>query len=575
MGSNNLEFDKLVAGFLSGTISEEDSAKLSHYLESSPECRKRWVEHLSLHASLRTMHQSDFGLETAGQLTVATTEPSGTSAQRRYRNRVLLAASSLAASLLIAALLYAWVGRDDRVLVEGTDETEARPTDSYVAVIVDTEDARWSLDSRGSIGTEMQAGEAIHLTSGSVRLDLPVGATVSLKGPAQVTLTGKESLKLHHGDLAARVTNDEVRLQVETPSGRIVDLGTEFLVSVSESGFGTVQVLDGEVEVYNDNVKTPQRLSEGEQLELSPQNIGGNVEKLSLEKDAVAQVGFLRRGDRTSAVLAHWRFGEVGPFGPNKQYDCFRDSSIHGHHLEWYSNKSTYLSSAGGEEGYPLRLTIANDRKVLQLDQRVGCDWIVFIEGSADITDKIEHVPAVHRAFTLSAYTVEAVFRTSRDEKQALVTYGPRFNLLIENGQLYWQAAGRELSLGEVGEFCDGQWHYVAASIDEQQRVMSLRSLSGGSSGFQRKEGPAARMASSWRNLSIGGDRWFRAKSRKESKSGVQSNTYRGVSPGQLFGPEFVGQIDEIRIANRILADEELLAFPQFQDDRDSHLSLE
>ncbi len=574
MQSNNLEFDRLVAAFLSGSISEEDSDRLSQYLESSHECRQRWVEQLSLHAALRTMHQSDFGLETAGQLT-ATTERSGTRSERRYRNRYLLAASSLAAALLIAALLYVWTNRDHLVLVEGPNETELLPTESYVAVIVDTEDARWSLDSRGSIGTEMQVGEVLHLSSGSVRLDLPVGATVSLRGPAHVTLTGTESLKLHHGDLAARITNDDVRLQVETPSGRIVDLGTEFLVSVSESGFGTVQVLDGEVEVYNDSITKPQRLSKGEQLQLSPQQIDRNVEKLALEKDAAAQVGFLRRADRISGVLAHWRFAEVGPFGPKKQYDCFRDSSISGHHLEWYSKDGTYLSIADGEERHPLPLTIANDRKALQLDQRVGSDWIVFIEGSADIAGKVEHVPAVHSAFALSAYTVEAVFQTSRDEKQALVTYGPRFNLLIDSGQLYWQAAGRELSLGEVGEFCDGQWHYVAASVDEQQRVMSLRSLSGGGSGFQRKEGPAARLASSWRNLSIGGDRWFRARSRKDSKSLGQSDNDGGIRPGQLFAPDLVGQIDEVRIANRILADEELIALPPFQDDRDSHLSLE
>jgi hypothetical protein len=74
------------------------------------------------------------------------------------------------------------------------------------------------------------------------------GVRVVLEGPARLELLSGTSARLHRGKLAARVSGT-TGFEVLSPRGKVIDLGTEFGVSVSDSGDTDVHVFEGRVEV--------------------------------------------------------------------------------------------------------------------------------------------------------------------------------------------------------------------------------------------------------------------------------------------------------------------------------------
>src|SRR5690606_18004509 len=115
-----------------------------------------------------------------------------------------------------------------------------------VAVVERTIDARWSEpDGAKQKHAQVESGELLHIASGVVQLTLESGVSLTVEGPARWTITGRNQATLHAGRLLARVPSQAVGFTLETPVGRIVDLGTEFGVNVDESGSLDVYVIKG------------------------------------------------------------------------------------------------------------------------------------------------------------------------------------------------------------------------------------------------------------------------------------------------------------------------------------------
>jgi hypothetical protein len=94
----------------------------------------------------------------------------------------------------------------------------------------------------------MQAGKVLSLERGLAEIRFQCGARVVLEGPARLELLSGQSARLRHGRLTARVQTPGARFEVVSPQGKVIDLGTEFGVSVSEKGATEVYVFEGQVE---------------------------------------------------------------------------------------------------------------------------------------------------------------------------------------------------------------------------------------------------------------------------------------------------------------------------------------
>ncbi len=82
-----------------------------------------------------------------------------------------------------------------------------------------------------------------------MELTLVGGAHILLEGPATINLIGPQHVAVARGNLTALVPPEDLGFRVSTPTARIIDLGTEFRVSVSDDGQTDVELLQGEVVV--------------------------------------------------------------------------------------------------------------------------------------------------------------------------------------------------------------------------------------------------------------------------------------------------------------------------------------
>lgn len=163
----------------------------------------------------------------------------------------------IAASLLIVAGVLFSTSRTPQdspqpeVVEQAPEPTPDRevvqvPPPPVFAQVVGRLSDRWA-DPANRDRTALSLGE-YQLLDGFVQLRLHDGAQVLVQGPAQFQLHGGNMMSLVTGQLVAEVPASAVGFTVDTRTARIVDIGTEFGVSVGQDGPGThLQVYRGEV----------------------------------------------------------------------------------------------------------------------------------------------------------------------------------------------------------------------------------------------------------------------------------------------------------------------------------------
>ena len=115
----------------------------------------------------------------------------------------------------------------------------------------------------------LNIGDEIDFKSGLVELRYLKGVRLVIEAPARFEITGQNSGYLHHGKLVAEV--DDARAHgfvIDSPSGRLVDLGTKFAVAVKGSGEMEVHVINGQVDATVAGGKT-ERLTKDQAIRMT------------------------------------------------------------------------------------------------------------------------------------------------------------------------------------------------------------------------------------------------------------------------------------------------------------------
>jgi hypothetical protein len=126
---------------------------------------------------------------------------------------------------------------------------QPKPIGGNVAWLVNAQNCRWA-GTEARPGRDMRAGKSLSLERGLAEIEFDQGARVILQGPAGIELLSGSKIRLSHGTLTARVPHRARGFTVLSPGGRVVDLGTEFGLSVDPGGATTVCVFTGEVEAF-------------------------------------------------------------------------------------------------------------------------------------------------------------------------------------------------------------------------------------------------------------------------------------------------------------------------------------
>lgn len=232
--------DDLLQRLLDDSLTDSDACELNVLLRSSPEARLRYRKSLNLHAALIRYPRAEKELRLV---------PDRRSV-RPARVAVLLA---LAACVMLAAFFFPSGG--------------GKP----VAVLSGTTDAVWLENA-----DDVLLGRALDLRSGFAEISFINGVRVILEGPCQFQITSENSMNVAHGRATVKVPKDFDGFHLDTPAGRITDLGTEFGVAVGSGSEGPViltEVFEGEIEIPAEH--TPRkRLLVGESLAIVGQSGG-------------------------------------------------------------------------------------------------------------------------------------------------------------------------------------------------------------------------------------------------------------------------------------------------------------
>lgn len=102
------------------------------------------------------------------------------------------------------------------------------------------------------------------LSQGYAEITLNNGVMLLLEAPIELSIKNVEHISLLNGNLVARVPEQAIGFKIDTPSSEIVDLGTEFGVSVDIKGKSQVHVLTGEVKVRSSDKEEYEHLIENQ-----------------------------------------------------------------------------------------------------------------------------------------------------------------------------------------------------------------------------------------------------------------------------------------------------------------------
>lgn len=124
-------------------------------------------------------------------------------------------------------------------------KTGALPGSTFVT-LTKIEDPVWE---RSWVEGDRIGDDVVRLFGGRLELSFDDGAKVTLEGPIEFRPMTSGQLQLRRGRLMAAVPKEAIGFTVSTPTSQVVDLGTEFEVSVKETGASDVVVNKGEIEV--------------------------------------------------------------------------------------------------------------------------------------------------------------------------------------------------------------------------------------------------------------------------------------------------------------------------------------
>ena len=288
MNRDHSTLDEQMQAYLDGTASEADLQAVAEAVRNDPAAASLLARHTLLRELLEDHYADGNDLVSLHPASVITNQSGFASQAGRHQpGRVagLHQPGWVAATTAIAALLvvvaFGWGGW----LPKATDD--ASPAVPTVAVVArHTPALQWE-GTAGPLthGTSLPAGP-VKIGTGSLSLLLSSGVELTVDGPAEFDLQSDMQVLLAKGHMHAVVPEGAEGFAIEAAGLRVVDLGTEFEVTMPADGRPLVAVNRGAVETSFTNSPTRMRIGEAERHRFDPTT--RTSEPLGTLSDAVA-----------------------------------------------------------------------------------------------------------------------------------------------------------------------------------------------------------------------------------------------------------------------------------------------
>ncbi len=234
------EFRAITHQLLLGEMTPEQFARLEALMIDDPAARNEYLDQVDVHLGLEKLAS----VRTSG--VASTFSPSGRESSWLIRSWMKL---SLAASLLfcLALLTERFIG-SPRIIMPIDEDVATAMVETKVRLSQNNA-AQFFGELSPTLGSVLNLSRPYVLTSGSVELRFPSGASAIIDAPAMFKIASNDQLDLDSGNCSVHAPDGAEGFRVETPLAKVIDLGTRFAVSVRESGETEVQVVEGEAKV--------------------------------------------------------------------------------------------------------------------------------------------------------------------------------------------------------------------------------------------------------------------------------------------------------------------------------------
>jgi anti-sigma-K factor RskA len=264
------DLDALLSQLVDGTISTADQTRLEGMLRSDRAVRDAYRAFMHMESMLAWQLVQP----PAGAVTDAIRLEEDRAGQDHNRSAAARNAWKRSAVWLLPLVATALTAGVIALVMVFTapDLGEAPPAGSAIdacALLADFTDAEWADGLQIERGAAFAPGP-LRLVAGSAQLRFHSGAFVTLSGPAEIEVLDGNSLFLRSGRIIPYVPHSAKGFTVVSPTGEVIDLGTEFAVSVDADGRTDVHVISGDVQLARG------RVAEGTFLTMK-QGFGGRV----------------------------------------------------------------------------------------------------------------------------------------------------------------------------------------------------------------------------------------------------------------------------------------------------------
>jgi hypothetical protein len=260
MNSHLEELEALLFDWEAGTVDATGVERVREILRSDEEARALFNQQQMLSAALKLEGDAGLGLpnvkELLGNESVPPTSVKVATGSTFRVGFWVATAATLLICVLAGRLLYLEFGGEVKTQEEiaATDNATYRDetkeaTSQGVALVTRLVDIVWDIDQAAlEVGDALKPGR-LAIKSGYAQVEFFCGATMILEGPAELDLKSPMLARVRQGRLRAQVPPAARGFSLEVNELKVVDLGTEFGLSVSPEG-ANVHVFDGEVELH-------------------------------------------------------------------------------------------------------------------------------------------------------------------------------------------------------------------------------------------------------------------------------------------------------------------------------------
>lgn len=255
-----IEVERLASKLFDGQQDEQSQVRLEELLAQDPTARDCFIDCVALHTLLGARHEAELdssgnsGFEQLAQRLLGETDLPITKVAAPISPELL---TRLVSPIVHRHNFLAWTTAVCLLCCIGlvwwyfkSGNQEYPPHSKYVAVLSKTVGSRWASDNPDGVPARLFAGQTLSLDEGYAELTFLSGCTFAMKGPAEIELVSPMVVRAIKGAVWARVGEDAKGFVVETPAGKVIDLGTEFGINVDSTMSTTdVVVFEGAVDL--------------------------------------------------------------------------------------------------------------------------------------------------------------------------------------------------------------------------------------------------------------------------------------------------------------------------------------